>query len=109
MAEEVLTNIATHGHAGEGGSEARLEVGLLRGAIQLRFEDDGLAFDPLAQPDPDLDARPAGAGGRGLLLIKRLVESCAYAREGGINLLTARFRRPPVPEGSPGTRVDGAP
>jgi phosphoserine phosphatase RsbU/P len=98
-AEEVLTNIAKHAYGGAHGSETHIEVRLLREEIQVRFEDAGPPFNPLEQPDPDLDAPPAGqrAGGRGLVLLKHLVERCEYARKGDANVLITCWGRPAAP------------
>jgi len=60
--------------------------------------DEGLPFDPLAQPDPerglDLDQREPGGlgillmpGGLGILLIKSLASEVTYRREGDRNVL----------------------
>jgi sigma-B regulation protein RsbU (phosphoserine phosphatase) len=95
VAEEVLANIVEHAYAGQPG-QASVEVRLLADEIRLRFEDTGPPFNPLDQPQPDLDA-PLTArrvGGLGILLIRHLVDTCEYVREGGVNVLTATRRRP---------------
>jgi phosphoserine phosphatase RsbU/P len=98
-AEEVLTNIAEHAYGGGSGRETHVEVRLLPEEIQIRFEDTGPPFNPLAQPVPDLDAPHAAPlfGGRGIALLKHLVDRCEYAREGQANVLTVHRRRPTAP------------
>jgi sigma-B regulation protein RsbU (phosphoserine phosphatase) len=107
-AEEVMANIAEHAYAGRSGL-ARVEIRLLAEEIQLRFEDSGPPFNPLEQPAPDLDASLAErrVGGLGILLIRRLVDRCEYAREGSTNVLTMSRRRPPEPAEAPGAADAG--
>jgi serine/threonine-protein kinase RsbW len=81
--EEVVTNIIKHGYAD--GQEHAIEVSLevRDGAIVMRVEDDGVAFNPCDQP-PVVD-RPrsildASVGGRGLLLVRGAAERLEYER-----------------------------
>ena len=101
-AEEVLTNIAKHAYAGGRGSAMLIEVRLPGEGIQIRFEDGGPPFNPLEQPDPDVDAAPGGqgTGGRGIVLVRHLVERCEYVREGEANIFTVYRRRPAAPSGA---------
>ena len=94
--EETLLNAMLHGHPGEhgGGGDAAhaidLSVQVRDGAVCLCFEDDGIAFDPLAavpRPRPASLAQ-AVPGGLGLLLVRRLSRSVHYQRHGGRNTLT---------------------
>jgi anti-anti-sigma factor len=107
-AEEVMANIAEHAYAGQSGL-AQVEIRLLEEEIQLRFEDAGPPFNPLEQPAPDLDAPLAArpVGGLGILLIRHLVDRCAYAREGSTNVLTMSRQRPLEPRGEALGATDG--
>jgi anti-sigma regulatory factor (Ser/Thr protein kinase) len=95
VAEEVLTNIAKY--AFEPGAIAAVELLLsfTDGAAVLEFRDQGNAFDPLAQPAPDLEVpiekRPLG--GLGLTLVHALVDEARYEREGPTNVLRLVKRR----------------
>jgi serine/threonine-protein kinase RsbW len=71
--EELFTNAAAHG------SRVQFMAGNVvvalrqtRGRLTIDFLDDGLPFDPLAHPEPDLDApaeqRPVG--GLGIAIVR---------------------------------------
>jgi anti-sigma regulatory factor (Ser/Thr protein kinase) len=95
VAEEVLTNIAKYGF--EPGATPAVEMLLTFSDVEavLEFRDQGRAFDPLAEPPPDLDVpveqRPLG--GLGLPLLRALVSEARYVREGPTNVLTLVKRR----------------
>jgi anti-sigma regulatory factor (Ser/Thr protein kinase) len=87
--EEWLTNVFRHGHA----SRVRLTAAAADDELELRFEDDGQAFDPAARPEPGRprsleDLQP---GGLGLMLIRRFSRSWHHAREDGHNLMVVRI------------------
>ena len=46
VTQEALTNVARHAHA----TKATVELKAERSVIQLRIEDDGIGFDPVALP-----------------------------------------------------------
>ena len=87
--EEVTCNVFSHGQVR--GREPALEllVSVDSHKLCLEFRDDGLAFDPLSQPRPDLDAdigqRPIG--GLGVHLVRELAEEVAYSRDDHHNVL----------------------
>jgi serine/threonine-protein kinase RsbW len=91
--DEVLANVVRHGLAGRGDSaRVELEVQLAPGeppCCEVRVEDDGPAFDPLAAAAPDttlgVDERPIG--GLGIELVKRLMDEVHYERTEGRNRL----------------------
>src|SRR5262245_46463496 len=95
VAEEVLSNIAKYGFDPGTVPAAELRFSFSEDAALVEFRDEGRAFDPLAEPAPDLDAplerRPLG--GLGLPLVRALVEEARYAREGSTNVLRLVKRR----------------
>jgi anti-anti-sigma factor len=94
--EELLANVLMHAYGGQRGRVAYVEVRLPPDAIQIRIEDTGPAFNPLAAPEPDLEAAVADrpVGKLGLVLVRRLVDRWEYARDGATNALTLYRRRP---------------
>jgi len=89
IAEELISNALSHGRPDEREVVAEVGYRLFSDRIALRFEDDGQAFDPLAQNLPDVD-RPIAEreiGGLGVLLMLELGRAHRYAREGGRNRL----------------------
>lgn len=91
--DEVLANVVRHGLAGRGeAARVELELQLEPGdppRCEVRVEDDGPEFDPLAAAPPDttlgVDERPIG--GLGIELVKRLMDEVHYERAGGRNRL----------------------
>jgi len=99
--EETLMNRLWHAWPDGGTHHTELTLALCADALWLRFEDDGLAFDPL-QAAPHLPAASlaeAQPGGLGLLLTRKAATSCCYERvgiePGGINRLTLTLARTP--------------
>lgn len=87
--EEVTCNVLSHGKVRGRDPALELLVAVDGSRLCLEFRDDGLAFDPLSQPAPDLDAdigeRPIG--GLGVHLVRQLAEEVAYSREHHHNVL----------------------
>ncbi|PKN07208.1 MAG: hypothetical protein CVU73_13175 [Deltaproteobacteria bacterium HGW-Deltaproteobacteria-8] len=102
--EEMLMNVFHHAYPGELGD---VELALLSsrqgdppGQLSLSITDWGVAFDPLAPADHDLEADleanlEAGLderapGGMGLFLLRTLAKA-SYARQGQANVLSLTF------------------
>jgi serine/threonine-protein kinase RsbW len=85
--EELVQNIVSYGYPD--GRPGRIDVTLRQGShrIGLTVEDDGDAFDPFSQPDPDftLDLEDRPIGGLGIHLIRKLMDRHAYRRVDGHN------------------------
>jgi len=87
--EEVLMNVISYG-AGDGAvPHVQLNMAQKDGTLSLEIADNGIAFDPLQLPAPDLDAeiddRPIG--GLGIFLVRELMDSVTYRRDGDWNRL----------------------
>jgi serine/threonine-protein kinase RsbW len=80
--EEACTNVALYGYSREAGS-IRLEAEVSEDAVEIVIEDEGLPFDPTAERAADGDR----VGGWGLPLMHALVDSAAYQRLQGKNVL----------------------
>lgn len=91
--EEIFVNIARYAYP-KGTGRATLRVDVQDGVAALAFIDDGVPFDPLARPDPDvtLPAEERPIGGLGIYMVKKSMDSVSYAREDGQNVLTLRKR-----------------
>jgi anti-sigma regulatory factor (Ser/Thr protein kinase) len=79
--EEVVTNVIRHGHGDESARSVRVALDGRNEKIVVRFEDDGLPFDPtkpaLGERKPD---HASSGGGHGLLLIRTAAQSLEYER-----------------------------
>ena len=88
--DEIFSNIARYAYHPEvGGAVVRIAVGA---DIIIEFEDSGIPYDPLTQPEPDisLPADERKVGGLGLFMVKNLMDSLEYRHEGNKNILTIK-------------------
>lgn len=87
VVEELLMNIISHGSDGQRRPRIRLQLAQDGDLLTLEIADDGIAFDPLQAPPPDLEAaledRPIG--GLGVHLVRQLSDTVAYRRVDGWN------------------------
>ena len=92
--EEVLTNVISYGFPNGGRHEIDVAIRYRDGALQATVSDDGVAFDPLAQPTPDIHApvEQRSVGGLGIHLVRELSDALDYRRDGGRNVLSFRLR-----------------
>jgi serine/threonine-protein kinase RsbW len=92
--EEVLTNIIAHAFPTAGGHEIDVRIVYRDGSLQATVSDDGVAFDPLSRPAPDLHVpiEHRRIGGLGIHLLRTLAASAHYRRDGNRNVLTFSLR-----------------
>jgi anti-sigma regulatory factor (Ser/Thr protein kinase) len=92
--EEVLTNVIAHAFPTAGGHEIDVRIAYRDGSLQATVSDDGVAFDPLSQPAPDLHVplEQRRIGGLGIHLLRTLAASVDYRRDGNRNVLTFSLR-----------------
>lgn len=88
---EIATNILLYG--GPENHGVRITVDRRKGAIVVRIEDDGYAFDPVKfEPVPLVtDIEMAPVGGHGLRLVRQFSNSMRYERSDGFNRLELTF------------------
>ena len=89
--EEVFVNVAHYAYP-ESVGDMTLHIGFDEEsrAITFRMTDQGVPFDPLKKPDPDitLSAEEREIGGLGIFIAKKTMDSLTYAYENGENILT---------------------
>ena len=87
--DEVVSNVLNHGGGGGRGPTVQVDVRVADGRVAVQIADDGAAFDPITAATPDttqsVEDRPVG--GLGIHLVKTLMDSVAYDRSAGRNLL----------------------
>ena len=95
-AEEIFVNIAHYAY------KDRLPAGVYGQAwitctyenelLTIIFRDQGIPFNPLDRPDPDitLSAEDRRIGGLGIFLTKKYMNSVEYKYENGENILTMK-------------------
>ena len=89
--EEVFVNVARYAYP-ESSGDMTLSIAFDEdnGLITFRITDNGVPFDPLAKPDPDitLSAEDREIGGLGIFITKKTMDELSYSRENGENILT---------------------
>ena len=95
-AEEIFVNIAHYAYkdklpAGEFG-QALITCTYEDELLTIVFRDQGVPFNPLDRPDPDitLSAEDRSIGGLGIFLTKKCMDSVEYNYLDGKNVLTLR-------------------
>jgi serine/threonine-protein kinase RsbW len=93
ICEEILCNIISYGFPKLGHECMEMQFVFDGHSLTLEFIDNGIAFDPLNQPDPDLgnpDALDRPVGGLGIYLVKELTDHQDYERRSDKNHLTIK-------------------
>lgn len=87
--DEVLSNVMTHGYGDRQDGEILVRLLHRRDVIVVEVEDEGIPFDPLQTPSPDLTVPISKRiiGGLGVHFIRNLVDNIAYSRPHGRNCL----------------------
>ena len=94
--DEIVTNIVNYAHRDGASHDITIHCEIRDGSLETTVEDDGIAFDPLRAPKPDL-AVPLAArevGGLGVHFVRNLMSAVAYERVGGRNRLTLKQEIP---------------
>ena len=94
--EEIVVNVIRYGHPEGGKHEIQVLLSLEQDCVVATVEDDGVPFNPLEAPEPDLDSpietRPIG--GLGIHLVRNITDGLAYRRNEGRNRLVMRKQVP---------------
>ncbi len=91
--EELFVNIANYAYGDQVGQAViRLQEEHDPEGISITFIDEGMPFDPLAKPDPDvtLGAMDRSIGGLGIYMVKKSMDDMKYRYEDNRNILTIR-------------------
>ena len=88
--EEIYVNIAHYAYGVEGGGDATIRFRTEGRTAVFDFIDSGVAYDPLAKPDPDItlsvEERPIG--GLGIFMVKKSMDDVRYERKDDQNILS---------------------
>ena len=87
---EALSNAAVHGHGLDSRRRVRVAVAVSPGCAVVEVSDSGGGFDSGAAPDPTDPSRHLIPRGRGIFLMRRLVDEVAYNAAGNTVRLTVR-------------------
>jgi serine/threonine-protein kinase RsbW len=91
--DEACTNIIKYG----GSDEIEIRCHVEDELVEVQIRDDGIAFNPLKAPTPDISAplEEREVGGLGIYFIRTMTNDLKYERREGKNVLsmTLRHRR----------------
>jgi serine/threonine-protein kinase RsbW len=88
---EALSNAMLYGNAHDPSKRVRVEVTLSEGAIRARVTDQGSGFDPTSIPDPTCPENLCKSGGRGLFLMRQLLDEVSFNDRGNQVTLVLRL------------------
>lgn len=91
--EELFVNIAHYAYNPKTGpATVRVEILDNPLAVVITFIDNGVPYDPLAKPDPDvtLSAEEREIGGLGIYMVKKSMDDIQYEYKDGKNILKIR-------------------
>ena len=89
-AGEAACNVIEHAYQGRTDQTFSLACRTRDGFLEIEIRDSGGKFDPDGAPDlPPDELRP---GGRGLYLIKTIMDEIEYGRDGEENVVSMRKR-----------------
>ena len=88
---EALSNAMIYGNGRDPHKRVRLEVTVMKGRVTARVTDQGRGFDPNRVPDPTTPRNLTREGGRGLFLMRQLMDEVHFNDRGNSVTLTLHF------------------
>lgn len=91
--DELFSNIVRYGYPDRPGPvTVRFIVHDFPKTVYIRFEDEGIPYNPLTKEDPDitLSAEERSVGGLGIFVVKKTMDDVRYKYEDGKNILTIK-------------------
>jgi len=87
--EEAVSNVMLYAYTDHAPHTILVRLTLDDTAVRVAIEDDGVAFNPLDAPAPDLDVpiEQRQIGGLGIFFVQELMDEVTYARRDGKNIL----------------------
>lgn len=87
--EELITNIINYGYRDGQEHQIHIDLQVAKTEIVVELKDDGIPFNPLEAPCPDVnqDLNDRPVGGLGIFLVRSLMDDVQYRRTGEQNVL----------------------
>jgi serine/threonine-protein kinase RsbW len=93
---EAIVNAVLYGNDGDPEKTVRIEVCLDWHQVEVRVSDEGQGFDPTRVPDPTTPENILSPGGRGLFLIRHLMDEMEFNARGNAVRMTLVRELPPI-------------
>jgi serine/threonine-protein kinase RsbW len=90
---EALSNAMIYGNGQDPSKRVHVEVFLRQGRVTARVTDEGPGFDPRVVPDPTIPVNLTREKGRGLFLMRELMDEVRFNDRG--NSVTLTLHLPP--------------
>ncbi len=97
---EALANAMLYGNAQDPDKRVKVEVTVGAKAITAKVTDEGSGFDPMQVPDPTTPANIMKDGGRGLFLMRQLLDEVSFNDQGNCVTLVLRLENDPGMDGA---------
>jgi serine/threonine-protein kinase RsbW len=96
---EALSNAMLYGNSHDPSKRVLVEVALQGGRLQARVTDQGPGFDPSSVPDPTSPENLTKPCGRGLFLMRQLLDEVSFNDQGNQVTLVLRLESGGILEG----------
>ncbi|MDH5589769.1 MAG: ATP-binding protein [Gemmatimonadota bacterium] len=96
---EALSNAMLYGNGHDPSKRVMVEVRINKVMVTARVTDQGVGFDPALVPDPTTPDHLSDVGGRGLFLMKKLLDEVSFNDRGNSVTLVLRLDGDGVLEG----------
>ena len=88
---EALSNAMLYGNGSDPQKRVRVEVDIKVEEVAVRVTDQGSGFDPTTVPDPTHPDNISKTGGRGIFLMRALMDEVRFNDQGNSVTLVLRF------------------
>ena len=92
--EEIITNVISYGYDDGSVHDIAVRLSWDNPHVKLEIEDDGVPFNPLEAPSPDVTKplEEREIGGLGIHLVRKMMDELEYRRENDKNLLILKTK-----------------
>jgi len=89
---EALANAVMRGNEEDPAKSVQVDAELFADHFRVQVTDEGIGFDPARVPEPVRPDQIGDSGGRGLFLIRKLVDDVQFNEQGNSICMTLRRR-----------------
>ena len=96
--EELITNTIKYGYTDYDSHEIQVSAEIDDERVVCVIKDGAREFNPLDQKAPESPSEESKAGGLGIHIIRQMLDSITYRREGHENILEIQIRKTLSPD-----------